>query len=393
MTALVDIRARIAMPANAKAMGYTPQDWSVLVDAIYPNAKTAESVVLALSYCKARKLDPMKRPVHIVPMWNKQIGRMVETVWPGINELQVTAHRTAQFAGMDAPTWGPEITRTFKGEVKRDGRMVQIEATVAFPEWCAVTVYRVMHGGRMPFTEPVYWLESYARQGQSEVPNEMWAKRVRGQLHKCAKAAALRAAFPEEIGNEYTAEEMEGREITVRADDGLVLAKEDAIADGLAVRVKNATVTGRHKLVATKDAAYDTLADALRRCETRADFEGLLATNEELDVPLADGAGPGLVRLRETIDEMRATLRDDEPEPEHDSQTGEVSELDGPPPYFDAKAFAKDRADAIGAARDDIELNAAMAGKGLEHLPAKWRDELHARAKIKRATFDGEAVK
>jgi len=39
----------------------------------------------------------------------------------------------------------------------------------------------------------------------------MWAKRPRGQLEKCAEAAALRRAFPEEIGNEYAAEEVEGQ--------------------------------------------------------------------------------------------------------------------------------------------------------------------------------------
>ena len=39
----------------------------------------------------------------------------------------------------------------------------------------------------------------------------MWIRRPRGQLLKCAKAASLRAAFPEESG--YTAEEMAGKTI------------------------------------------------------------------------------------------------------------------------------------------------------------------------------------
>jgi hypothetical protein len=41
----------------------------------------------------------------------------------------------------------------------------------------------------------------------------MWRRRTRGQLDKCAEAAALRAAFPEELGNDYSAEEMEGQVI------------------------------------------------------------------------------------------------------------------------------------------------------------------------------------
>ena len=43
--------------------------------------------------------------------------------------------------------------------------------------------------------------------------NAMWQKRPRGQIEKCAEAAALRKAFPEELGNDMTREEMEGQVI------------------------------------------------------------------------------------------------------------------------------------------------------------------------------------
>jgi phage recombination protein Bet len=388
MTALVP--ARLAMPAQARIEALTPQDWSVLVDAIYPNARSAESVMLAVRYCKSRNLDPFKRPVHIVPMWSSSAGRMVETVWPGINELQVTAHRTGQFAGMDAPAWGPEITRTFTGRVKDGNGYKDAEVTLTFPEWCAVTVYRVMPGGRMPFTEPVYWFEAYARQGKTELPNEMWAKRVRGQLQKCAKAAALRAAFPEELGNEYAAEEMEGREWNGAEDGGLVRAKEDAIAEGRAHRVVAATVTGKDKLLATKDAAYSTLADALERATSRAEFEALIDQNEALaDVSrIQDGAAPELLRLKEVIETGRATLLDDEPAP-YDADTGEVLETG----TFGAEAFAKERAAAIAAAKTLAELDEAMKGEGWAALPEKWRNELYARAAGKRANLEVKEAK
>jgi hypothetical protein len=45
----------------------------------------------------------------------------------------------------------------------------------------------------------------------------MWARRPRGQLAKVAEANALRIAFPEEAGAEYTAEEMEGQAATGRS--------------------------------------------------------------------------------------------------------------------------------------------------------------------------------
>jgi RecT family protein len=74
-----------------------------------------------------------------------------------------------------------------------------------------VTVYRLIDGARCPFSEPVYWKEAYGRVGGTALPNEMWQKRPHGQLHKVAKAASLRAAFPEE--GDTAAEEMEGQTI------------------------------------------------------------------------------------------------------------------------------------------------------------------------------------
>jgi phage recombination protein Bet len=199
------------------------RQWRVLCESIFPSAKTPEAIVLALDYCRARSLDPFKRPVNIVPMWNSQLRREVETVWPGINEVQITAARTGAYAGMDEPKWGPDVHRVFEGMKKwkdDDGKWKeeQVKQELTFPEWCSVTVYRMVDGQRCAFTEPVYWLEAYATQGKTNVPNAMWSKRPRGQVLKVAKAFSLRAAFPE--SGEYTAEEMEGREI---ASGGVII--------------------------------------------------------------------------------------------------------------------------------------------------------------------------
>ena len=215
---------RLAAPAAALTeLGLDVGTWKVLTESIFPSAKTPEGVLLAVRYCQARKLDIMRRPVHVVPMWSKALGREVETVWPGIAEVQTTAARTGQWAGMDAPRFGPDKTRTFRGRVRGEDGWQDIEVTVTFPAWCEVTVYRVVQGTRCPFTETVWWEETYSRAGgaRSEVPTDMWVKRPHGQLLKCAKAASLRAAFPEEA--DYTAEEMEGKVIEA---DGLPMAGE-----------------------------------------------------------------------------------------------------------------------------------------------------------------------
>jgi len=198
---------RLPMPAYADC---DPVDWRVYVEAIFPNARSAEAVMLALAYCRKRGLDPMKHAVNIVSMWNSALGREVETVWPSINEVQVTAARTGAWAGMDPPQWGPEKTQTFRGRKRVRGQWVDAEIPLTFPEWCSVTVYRIVGNQRVSFVEPVYWAEAYGRVGGGELPNDMWARRPRGQLLKVAKAMSLRAAFPEE--SDYSDEEMAGGE-------------------------------------------------------------------------------------------------------------------------------------------------------------------------------------
>ena len=202
----------LPMPVEAKQLyEVSEQAWKVLTEVTFPMAKTPEAIMMALDYCRARKLDIFKKPVHIVPMWSAALGRSVETVWPSIMEIQTTAARTGLWSGIDRPIWGPDKTQTFSGRYKDELEQWQeTSVEVTFPEWVAVTVYRLVNGQRCAFTEEVYWLEAYSTAGgrYSQVPSAMWLKRPKGQLAKCGKAASLRAAFPEDCG--YAAEEMEG---------------------------------------------------------------------------------------------------------------------------------------------------------------------------------------
>lgn len=192
--------------------------WRVLVDQIFPNAKTQEAVAMALGYCKTRKLDVFKRPVHIVPMYSAALKREVETVWPGISEVRTTAARTGEYAGIDEVVYGPEVEREFSAEKdvwenKRRIGTETVKKTVRYPKWASVVVYRWVKGEKAAFHTKIFWEETYAAQGKLEVPNAMWSKRPYGQIDKCVEAAGLRKAFPEELGNTYAAEEMEGRTI------------------------------------------------------------------------------------------------------------------------------------------------------------------------------------
>jgi len=170
---------------------------TVLQSSLYPGA-AENSVALVLSYCQAAKLDPMQKPVHIVPMWNKDQKRLVDVIMPGVGLYRIQAARTGQYAGI--------TDAEFSGEDTKWG--------VTFPVSCKVTVKRKMDDGTIAeFTATERWLENYATKGKdSNEPNAMWSKRPYAQLAKCAEAQALRKAFPE-VGSAPTADEMEGMEI------------------------------------------------------------------------------------------------------------------------------------------------------------------------------------
>lgn len=186
---------------------------SVLSSSLYPGAKP-ESIKLAIGYCRAAGLDPLQKPVHIVPMdvktgrkddKGKDIYEKRDVIMPGVGLYRIQAARSNGYAGMTEPEFGPEKTL----QLGKDDN----KADYTFPEWCRVTVKRVVNGATVEFTAIEYWLENYATAGNwTTEPNKMWKKRPRGQLAKCAEAQALRKAFPE-LGAAPTADEMEGKVI------------------------------------------------------------------------------------------------------------------------------------------------------------------------------------
>ena len=180
----------------------------VLESSFYPGA-SPQSIGLVLSYCRAAGLDPMQRPVHIVPMWDSKRNSMRDVVMPGIGLYRTGAARTGQYAGIGDPEFGPDVTERIGG------------VEITYPQWCRVTVKRALASGSVvEFSAREFWRECYAAKGgkeKSQAPNAMWAKRPYGMLAKCAEAQALRKAFPE-LGNAPTAEEMIGQAMELEAE-------------------------------------------------------------------------------------------------------------------------------------------------------------------------------
>src|SRR5574343_30597 len=102
---------------------------NVLRNSLYPGAQD-NSIKLVIGYCKAAGLDPMQKPVHIVPMWDSKSKSMRDVIMPGIGLYRTQAARSGEYAGVTEPEFGPDTTELIGG----------VETT--YPQWCRVTVKR-----------------------------------------------------------------------------------------------------------------------------------------------------------------------------------------------------------------------------------------------------------
>jgi phage recombination protein Bet len=200
MSAVVEFQESKLPPAVARR-GINDAQWRTLMNNLFPGAK-GESVLMVWDYCVARKLDPMKKPCHIVPMRVGDSWR--DVVMPGIYEYRTTANRTGEYLGHSKPVYGPEIE--YLG--------------VKAPEYCELTVYRwnAKAQQKCEFPVQVKFAECVATAWDKEAKgpkvNARWTKAPQQMLTKCTEAAGLREAFPDELGGEPTAEEMEGQSQT-----------------------------------------------------------------------------------------------------------------------------------------------------------------------------------
>src|SRR3990167_3506375 len=194
------------LPDAVTRRGISEPQWRTLMNNLYPGAR-ADSVLMVWDYCAARNLDPLKKPCHIVPMEVRDAKTNTyewrDVVMPGIYEYRTTAHRTGEYLGHSEPVYGPDID--FKG--------------VTAPEWCAMTIYRLnrVTGQRAEFPVKVFFREVVALKKEG-TPNARWTRAPKQMTTKCTEAAGIREGFPEEIGGEPTAEEMDGQRAIGRPD-------------------------------------------------------------------------------------------------------------------------------------------------------------------------------
>lgn len=286
------------LPAPVIRRGIDEFTWRSLKNSVFPGA-ASESILMAVDYCKARQLDILKKPVHIVPMYVKDAKtgdqEWRDVIMPGIAEARTTAARTGQYAGQDEPE--------FDSEIEYQG--------IRVPASCKATVYRLVHGIAYAFSHRERFVEAVGKKKDGKI-NSMWAKRPYGQLAKCAEAGALRKAFPEELGGTYVAEEMEGKDFdsdhneTVRSSQPLaeqirqpravLIAEAETIteldtsqnAPAEAVATQSAEVTEPVTAKVQTEGANQKLALAKSFC---LDLMNAGATSDEIESLIEKGGG------------------------------------------------------------------------------------------------------
>jgi phage recombination protein Bet len=161
----------------------TLEDIQTIKTAIFKGAEESE-LKLFLHDCQRQGVHPLDRLIHPTIRTDKS-GKRTYTAITSIDLFRSRAEDTGFYAGNDDPV--------FSGTPKGD----DFKATV--------TVYKIVHGVRCPFTATARWSEY-----KPAPPNDfMWNKMPCGQLGKCAEALALRKAFPRQLSKLYVHEEME----------------------------------------------------------------------------------------------------------------------------------------------------------------------------------------
>ena len=223
--------------SERQKVDFSKDQIQVIKNSLCPKASDVE-LAYFLEVCKSRSLNPFAYQIHYVPRWSYDENRDVWAIQTGIGGLRSIAEDTGKFAG--------ETEIVF---YDKDGKeFPKIWTMDTNPYACNAGVQKIIgtKTDGTPITqeyrETVYWdavcqTKSKAKGGG---PTRMWTgKSGVQQLCKCAKAATLRAAFPEKLSHFYTDDEMahletegggEAREKSNQAQDFVLILKPETVA-------------------------------------------------------------------------------------------------------------------------------------------------------------------
>ena len=152
-----------------------------------PNLTEKEFEML-IYHAKRTGLDPLSRQIYCIKSKDKV------SIQATIDGFRVIANRTGLYAGQTPVMW-----------CDASGQWADVWLGSGYPAAAKVGVYS------KEFVEPLYAIarwDTYAQKSYDGKLKYNWAKMPDLMLGKCAEALALRKAFPQELSNIYTDDEM-----------------------------------------------------------------------------------------------------------------------------------------------------------------------------------------
>ena len=203
-----------------------------LIKTTIAKGATDNELKLFLQVCKRTGLDPFSKQIYAI----KRGGQM--TMQTGIDGYRLIAERSGAYAGSDEPVFEYHPNDKMKSR----------------PERVTVTVYKIVQGVRCAFKATAIWYEYCPFE-----PKNLWKTMPHGQLAKCAEALALRKAFPHELSDLRSNDEMQQAdddlEVTKRVVENVTGDYEDkeqllkSIRDASTIITKNCDVAAKMKFI------------------------------------------------------------------------------------------------------------------------------------------------
>jgi phage recombination protein Bet len=219
------------------------------------NASRADLAIF-FHQCVRTGLDPFARQIYMIERQGKQ------TIQTGIDGFRLIARRASDRAheklGYGDTLW-----------CGADGQWTDVWLSTDAPHAAKVTVFR--DGEPFP---GVALLSEYIATKRDGSPTQMWATKPALMLAKCAEALALRKAFPQDLSNIFTNDEISGEDIQEPASP---VARSGAARLAAAVGVETHPVT-------VEPTDEDLAALNAEAAEAAADLDtpstGLFATGD-----------------------------------------------------------------------------------------------------------------
>jgi phage recombination protein Bet len=238
---------------------------------------TDDELELFLYQARRTGLDPLARQIYMQKRYDSTQEKMVMSVGTSIDGFRLIADRTQKYAGQLGPEW-----------CATDGEWRDVWLDDKPPAAARVGVLR------KDFREPLWSSARYLTYVQNRKdgqPVRAWANMPDLMLAKCAEALSLRRAFPHELGDVYT-------------DDELASLEPPVTLDAPAARHPDQNPDGRICITQAQIDELEALAKA--RGANLGDLCEHLSETWALDVPtLADIPAPAFEDAKARIQKWK----------------------------------------------------------------------------------------